>query len=87
MTGQLDQTARDLARDALAQIGAHERVCAERWGACKTSLDAGSKKMQSLADGQRAILRLLGWGGALMFTTVLGAAGWMATKLAELALK
>lgn len=85
--GDIDQAARDLARDALAKIDGHERVCAERWGACKTSLDAGSKKMQALADGQRAILRLLGWGGALMFTTLLGAAGWMAAKLADLALK
>lgn len=85
--GEIDQTARDLARDALAKIDGHERVCAERWGACEKSFQAGSAKMKELGEGQRAILRMLGWGGALMFTTVLGTAGWMATKLADLALK
>ncbi|MCM0018911.1 MAG: hypothetical protein NBV67_02860 [Tagaea sp.] len=85
--GEIDQTARDLARDALAQIGKHEGICLERWTAAKASFDAGSRKMEALADGQRAILRLLGWGGALIFTTVLGTAGWMASTLAGMALK
>lgn len=30
MTDVIDQTARDLSRQALAQIAAHERVCEER---------------------------------------------------------
>lgn len=84
---EIDQTARDLAKEALALQGAHERVCAERWTACQKSFDAGSAKMKELAEGQKAILRLLGWGGALMFTTLLGSAGWMVNKLADLALK
>lgn len=85
--GGVDQQARDLAREAISLQSAHERVCAERWAACEKSFLAGSEKMKGLADGQRQILRVLGWGAALIVTTLLGSAGWMVSRLADLALK
>lgn len=87
MNENRDQEARDDAHDALARLTTHEAVCAERYAGIQKSFTAGTERMKELGDGQKAIMRLLAWGGALTITTMLGVGGWMATKLAEIALK
>lgn len=44
----IDQEARNMARQALARMDAHEQVCAERWGSSMNTM--------------RDIKRILAWG-------------------------
>lgn len=83
----IDQTARDMAAKTAAAQGTHERECVLRYDAIKESFRAGSAKMKELGDGQKAIIRLLIWGGAATLSTLVAATGWLAAKLAEIALK
>jgi hypothetical protein len=87
MSESIDQTARDDAHNALSKLATHEAVCAERYLGIQKSFQAGTLRMQELGEGQKVIMRLLAWGGALTITVMLGVGGWMAAKLAEIALK
>jgi hypothetical protein len=87
MIDGVDQHARDDAQGALAKLATHEAVCAERYAGIQKSFQAGTDKMKDLGDGQKAILRLIGWGGAFTLTTLIAATGWLTAKLAEIALK
>jgi hypothetical protein len=83
----IDQTARDEAAEARANQATHEAVCAERYLGIQKSFEAGSARMKELSEGQKVILRMLAWGGGVLIAALLGSTGWMATKLAEIALK
>jgi hypothetical protein len=87
MDGSVDQHARDDAHDALGKLATHEAVCAERYLGIQKSFQAGTDRMRELGDGQKTILRILGWGGALTLTTLIAATGWLTARLAEIALK
>jgi hypothetical protein len=87
MDGSVDQQARDETHDTAAKLSTHEAVCAERYAGIQKSFQTGAEKMKDLGDGQKMILRILGWGGALTLTTLLAATGWLTARLAEIALK
>ena len=82
----VDQAARDLANKAIAELTTHEAVCTQRWEAARTSFQAGSKKMDELAAGQKTIINAIFWGIGISLTTLLGITGWMATRLADIAM-
>ncbi len=65
---------------AHSRIDTHEAVCAERYAGIQNSFRAGSEKMAS-------IMRILTWGGTFGLGIIIGMMGWMASKLADLALK
>lgn len=54
-----------MAREGIALISQHEKVCAERWDALKRTMDV--------------ILRVLAWGTAGLISTMGGMIGWMIT--------
>ena len=60
----VDQVARDDAKTALEKIGAHEDLCAERYG--------------NIHDKLGLVLKVLGWGGATLMTAMIGTVGFFA---------
>ena len=61
----IDQGARDMAKDAIARISAHEDVCAQRWQSAMTTMGE--------------IKRIMAWGIGGVISTMGGLIVWLAT--------
>lgn len=61
----VDQEARDMARDAMAVINGHEKICAERWESAR----------KAMAD----IKSILAYGTAGLISAMAALIGWLAT--------
>ena len=71
---EVDQIARDNAKDALARIEGHEKVCAERQAHIVSSLETLQRGVERINS------RFIAGGGALIII-LLGAVGTLAVIL------
>lgn len=78
---EMDQDARDAARDAMGKIASHEAVCTERWAqqriamkAIELSMDHMRKSLELMAN--RYIPPLPG----AMIAGLMGLCGWLAAR-------
>jgi hypothetical protein len=62
----IDHTARADAQRALDNIAGHEDLCAERY-----------RNIHELGS----LMKLLGWGGSLVATTIIGLIGYLSVSL------
>lgn len=81
------EQAKEIAMKANARMDTHEAVCAERYKALDSRLEAGTRKMSDLAKGQDKIMQVLIWGGCFTLTTLVALTGWLGNKLADTVLK
>lgn len=79
MAGEaVDQEARDLAREAMAHIVAHEQVCAERW----RQSNASSTRVELALEGVRkAISNRIGLTPVSVISGLMAIVGFLAARV------
>jgi hypothetical protein len=81
MNGVCDQEARDLAREALSRMNAHEKVCTERWTtsrATQVEVKAGVARVEAALTGVKdAVSKRLGIAPAGIIALLMGVIGFM----------
>lgn len=71
---EMDQDARDCARDAMSKIGAHEALCTERWTQQREALNTLSHSMQTM---QKSLDRYIAPGPAAIIGVLMGLVGFL----------
>lgn len=79
--GELDQDARDAARDALGKISSHETLCTERWAQQRAALETLGESVRHLQKSLDKIANLYipPLPGALI-AGLMGLSGWLAAR-------
>lgn len=72
---ELDQEARDAARDALARVKSHEALCTERWEQQRAAM---ARVEAQLAGMSTQMSSRIGWIPATIIAVLTSAVGWLA---------
>jgi hypothetical protein len=71
---EVDQDARDDAKDALNKITSHEQLCTERW---QQSREASARIEKALADMNKALSERIGKVPATIITAMAAVIGFL----------
>lgn len=74
---ELDQEARDCARDALSKISAHETLCTERWTQQRAALVVLGHSIEGL---QKSLDRYIAPLPAGAIAVLMGICGWLTAR-------
>jgi len=74
---EMDQDARDCARDALAKISSHEALCTERWNQKRLALESLQAAVDDLSKSMDTHIQRVPAG---VIATLTGLCGWLAAR-------